>query len=481
MTYIRSSKGTPEQLLSAVKRQIANLGGGEDINSATDIFAEDGSPEQLLDAVKDRLYELGDESAIESATDVESDEFYDPGTGLEYWYFTTHGVMPGSVPRGLDILDVIDKPEGSYFLTNRVLNTRSLDYYDIKERSPEGRGPEGIGAGCNYDDREDEIDSACNSCNIMSSADLSIEDQEKLYEIADNYVGSTPTSGDWSTETTHEQQAIADAFGVSLDEAKAYMMKYLGFTDDMFEIQESTDICAASKDGEEFAEITYDVVEASDEVDINNDGDVTDIQVDNEDVELDETDTNYLDDLISRLTDWANEDNVKEEVTSITSEYDDINLYVTITTAENDGEADVHTFTVPFDDLTFEWDGDGLDKDSKYIIDAISKEIFSGDVESATAIDASWDDVEDLEDWEIDTDWSELRYKQVPDSDGFYTDYTLYEWIGDPGAEVDKYICVFGDKELYYPEGAYPDCDFSTDSEEEAYEWFDSYNGFDDE
>lgn len=63
-------------------------------------------------------------------------EFYDMGTGLEYWYFTTHGVQPGSVPKGLEILDVIDKPEGSYFLTNRVISTDALKYYDIKERSP---------------------------------------------------------------------------------------------------------------------------------------------------------------------------------------------------------------------------------------------------------------------------------------------------------------------------------------------------------
>jgi len=65
-----------------------------------------------------------------------SEEFFDKNEDATYWYFTTHGVMPGSVPRGLEILDVIDKPEGSYFLTNKVLTTDSLKYYDIKERSP---------------------------------------------------------------------------------------------------------------------------------------------------------------------------------------------------------------------------------------------------------------------------------------------------------------------------------------------------------
>ena len=68
-----------------------------------------------------------------------SEEYMDMGSGLFYWYFTRHGVQPGSVPRGLNIIDVVDTPQGSFFLTDRVLTTDSLKYYDIKEASPEGR------------------------------------------------------------------------------------------------------------------------------------------------------------------------------------------------------------------------------------------------------------------------------------------------------------------------------------------------------
>lgn len=53
-----------------------------------------------------------------------------------YWYFTRHGVQPGSIPKGTPIDDVIDKDGGSYFLTDRLLTTKELEEYEIKERRP---------------------------------------------------------------------------------------------------------------------------------------------------------------------------------------------------------------------------------------------------------------------------------------------------------------------------------------------------------
>ena len=75
---------------------------------------------------------------IESCDDIlSSEEFVDMGTGLEYWYFTTHGVQPGSVPKGLNIIEVKDTPNGTYFKTDRVITTKALKHYDIKEKVPE--------------------------------------------------------------------------------------------------------------------------------------------------------------------------------------------------------------------------------------------------------------------------------------------------------------------------------------------------------
>lgn len=81
-----------------------------------------------------------------------------------------------------------------------------------------------------------------------------------------------------------------------------------------------------------------------------------------------------------------------------------------------------------------------------------------------TKVTASWD--------EDDSEWIKLNRKPVLDSDGFYTDYTLY-------TNGHEYICMFGDEDLYGPDPDY--ADFSTDSEQEAMEWFDSYEGFEDE
>ena len=64
--------------------------------------------------------------------------------------------------------------------------------------------------------------------------------------------------------------------------------------------------------------------------------------------------------------------------------------------------------------------------------------------------------------------------KDVMDSDGFYTKYSLYYDVLN-----DRYVTVFGDPDLYRPEDGDYDAEF--DSEWEAREWFDSYTGFEDE
>ena len=56
--------------------------------------------------------------------------------GEGYWFFTTHGVQPGSIPRDVDILDIIDTPNGSFVKFDRFLSTEELNEYDMKERAP---------------------------------------------------------------------------------------------------------------------------------------------------------------------------------------------------------------------------------------------------------------------------------------------------------------------------------------------------------
>ena len=57
-------------------------------------------------------------------------------TGEKYWYFTKHGVQPGSVPKGVNIEDIKDTEEGSYFLADKMLTTDELRKYEIIEKEP---------------------------------------------------------------------------------------------------------------------------------------------------------------------------------------------------------------------------------------------------------------------------------------------------------------------------------------------------------
>ena len=64
-----------------------------------------------------------------------------PRSERKYWYFTTHGVQPGSIPRDLNVLEVRDGQNdrgtwGTYVMLDGVLNTSELKYYDMRELVP---------------------------------------------------------------------------------------------------------------------------------------------------------------------------------------------------------------------------------------------------------------------------------------------------------------------------------------------------------
>ena len=63
---------------------------------------------------------------------------YSDGKSGKWWYFTTHGVQPGSIPKDLNVLDIIDTDNGTYVALDGILNTSELKQYDMKEKWPEG-------------------------------------------------------------------------------------------------------------------------------------------------------------------------------------------------------------------------------------------------------------------------------------------------------------------------------------------------------
>lgn len=61
-------------------------------------------------------------------------------TGLEYWYYTKHGLGPGMIPPGVTVLDTYEEGWDTWVLLDKLLTTEDLKYYDLKEQQP----PEGV-------------------------------------------------------------------------------------------------------------------------------------------------------------------------------------------------------------------------------------------------------------------------------------------------------------------------------------------------
>ncbi len=97
--------------------------------------------EQLRKSIKEslrrkKLKESEKEPTIKRYSDVR------PRSERKYWYFTTHGVQPGSIPRDLNVLEVRDGQNkkgtwGTFVMLDGVLNTSELRYYDMIELSPD--------------------------------------------------------------------------------------------------------------------------------------------------------------------------------------------------------------------------------------------------------------------------------------------------------------------------------------------------------
>ena len=114
----------------------------EDIDSSSKIE----SSLSYLDRIEELMEQgLDEETASREAYaefypdeyDVDDyDEIYSAVSSRKFWYFTRHGVQPGSVPKYVNILDIVDTPEGSYFLADGVISTDDLRNYEIKERKP---------------------------------------------------------------------------------------------------------------------------------------------------------------------------------------------------------------------------------------------------------------------------------------------------------------------------------------------------------
>lgn len=234
MRIIKASRGTPEDLIDAVESKIAELSG---VDSSTSIKADTGTPEDLMYAVTDKIAELEGEAPIMTATAIKSsasvDEVLDflAGKGFD----KTSAEVKNYAESVASYLDMCEEAWDNY----GEPSTYTLDqwYEDTK---------------MNYGWTLDELPKVADSATIDSTEAIMGHDDhdidwDKLWEISDRYVTSTPLSGDWSTEVEHEQKAISEELGVSMKEAKHLMIEHLQFPPEVFEdasLVASTKVCS---------------------------------------------------------------------------------------------------------------------------------------------------------------------------------------------------------------------------------------------
>ena len=65
-----------------------------------------------------------------------------PYENRKYWYFTTHGIGPGTIPPGVHLLDVVEGQNkkgtwGDFICLDAILNTSELRQYDLIELAPD--------------------------------------------------------------------------------------------------------------------------------------------------------------------------------------------------------------------------------------------------------------------------------------------------------------------------------------------------------
>ena len=64
-----------------------------------------------------------------------------PYTQRRYWYFTTHGIGPGTIPKDLKVLEVKEGRNdkgtlGDFICLDGILNTSELKEFDLRELVP---------------------------------------------------------------------------------------------------------------------------------------------------------------------------------------------------------------------------------------------------------------------------------------------------------------------------------------------------------
>lgn len=124
---------TGQKLLNELKKEL-----GPDLQKKVAYVIKDYARNQLQDTKKQKQ---DTENDLTEAVDISRYSDVIPYENRKYWYFTTHGVGPGTIPSDLHVLEVKEGQNdkgtsGHFVLLDGVLNTSELEKYDMKEMVP---------------------------------------------------------------------------------------------------------------------------------------------------------------------------------------------------------------------------------------------------------------------------------------------------------------------------------------------------------
>lgn len=129
-----SSLATNEKLIQSPSKDAFSK------NVSTEIKA--GKPQKQAVAIAYDIQRKNMKKKVkESADTIKRYSDVVPKEKRKYWYFTTHGVGPGSIPKGINVLDTKEGKnrkgtDGTFVLLDAVLNTDELKKYDMIELNP---------------------------------------------------------------------------------------------------------------------------------------------------------------------------------------------------------------------------------------------------------------------------------------------------------------------------------------------------------
>ena len=191
---------------------------------------------ELLNVDYDAIYDTwieGGTSYLESLSeDINRYSDVIPKEERKFWYFTTHGVQPGSIPNDLNVLEIKDTPNGTFVALDGVLNTSELRKYDMKEKSPNDALEESVltndeydyfnvydehglvGEFPTYEDAKNACGEGCKINGVVQYGGDEYEETPLNEDINDKYkIFNVYISIDWELDGSYEEREEIGKFG----------------------------------------------------------------------------------------------------------------------------------------------------------------------------------------------------------------------------------------------------------------------------